>query len=1273
MRNLLAVFLLAGTSSAAIDNLRVVGTTPTQAVIAYTAPDTNACSFQVSQGNAIGNLVPDVDPTIFTGANQDNRPGSLSSGVYRIVVIGKRSSELATAGQYAGIRHYSRALQLNTVHTFQVTCDSGTATIPFQTATLYPGNTYPDPWFHDPSNPGDQPYPEELGTQSLWSFIDSLTGMYLQEVSTRGDVSRVWPYPPTNPIISAHNAGQPPCDTAGPWIHPCYAVAPQGWSVSPTPGNYASVGNSTAWMILPVDMNQSTYLGMWGGTSYDSGDVFNQVQVSLTGYVSSSNPAMQQIDVCLSLNAGASCATAILTMTLPQSSPGTVQKVGQADPTQFGIIPWLMDSNPRINRPEFQAHQGKVTVAGNALTWVSGDPFSTYWFTGGNSTIWLAATTQSDACNFSSYLPSPNATEYPLLSLVDGDHMTISGTPAAGTYYFCTHQSVVMIRRHAADSLSTAYVQAASVQVVNSGAGSETADGEYIACLNTMVSGGYFCNIGGLFWVNPTTGATSWFGTPQIPAKATGTDQWTGTGPCPNPVAAWDQTKSVPTWYCLMMDTNGKAVLIMAQYTGGVTPPAQPRQVGGQINGLTVTATDNYSVTYGGGQLVFTDITPSSLEQSITDQMAVFDPTFIPATFPNCPGPSGVVVQQGIALTTCMSQGQDTPGWYIAIDPGDGIPAHAGTPQGAHIFGATNSYSGPVLRWRGTHSIQDSGESPYFGFSANPYGQMINTTNAAIPASGVSCATYGGTAGNNCSLVQMNLYESSYEPYLQNPTAPFTGAPGELGPTLPGDTAAFGSKGGEVMTLVSKNYGGTQGLWVWQRGSNPTAIAGTSPATVFFIAGSVSQVKWIASTDPHGENPLVDKEATGGHGYAHAGSAAEAYSTGSMTCTNPFFSAYQTRLGNYPGLATAATTFVDANPTFGGACFGIALPNDTQQHPNPPGETAVPNEMLEAFDVRPQLGGSQAPPFTAVSGQLYLSTWGGVQDPDTLTNTNSSGLISKLNRKLVGTAAACGAHPLVDISGPGSLIDGTSANSYKYCVVRVNGECYSGSVLGQVYVNCPNVVVPSCSGNGIHGGSTMGMGSDICLFNAASTAQMAVQFHLGVNDAPSLQTRSLTSAIGRLRMTSGFANARLLPDNSWILFLADWLNLNGHDLWMGKMPAWQTDSVDRSKFIPLMVSVEPPVGAKINNAIVQFGYEEDGAPSALNCTSRNDVCIANAGSIGTPPFFYASENPAALACSTGCTIALPAIPQRVLYYRVVYRDASNNVLSIAPLQAIAAP
>jgi hypothetical protein len=329
--------------------------------------------------------------------------------------------------------------------------------------------------------------------------------------------------------------------------------------------------------------------------------------------------------------------------------------------------------------------------------------------------------------------------------------------------------------------------------------------------------------------------------------------------------------------------------------------------------------------------------------------------------------------------------------------------------------------------------------------------------------------------------------------------------------------------------------------------------------------------------------------------------------------------------------------------------------------------------MLEAFDVRPQLGGSQAPPFTAVSGQLYLSTWGGVQDPDTLTNTNSSGLISKLNRKLVGTAAACGAHPLVDISGPGSLIDGTSANSYKYCVVRVNGECYSGSVLGQVYVNCPNVVVPSCSGNGIHGGSTMGMGSDICLFNAASTAQMAVQFHLGVNDAPSLQTRSLTSAIGRLRMTSGFANARLLPDNSWILFLADWLNLNGHDLWMGKMPAWQTDSVDRSKFIPLMVSVEPPVGAKINNAIVQFGYEEDGAPSALNCTSRNDVCIANAGSIGTPPFFYASENPAGLACSTGCTIALPAIPQRVLYYRVVYRDASNNVLSIAPLQAIAAP
>jgi hypothetical protein len=60
-------------------------------------------------------------------------------------------------------------------------------------------------------------------------------------------------------------------------------------------------------------------------------------------------------------------------------------------------------------------------------------------------------------------------------------------------------------------------------------------------------------------------------------------------------------------------------------------------------------------------------------------------------------------------------------------------------------------------------------------------------------------------------------------------------------------------------------------------------------------------------------------------------------------------------------------------------------------------------------------------------------------------------------------------------------------------------------------------------------------------------------------------------------------------------------------------------------------------------------------------------------SSGTEPFYFASENPAGMACATGCSIAIPAISQRVLYYQVKYRSANNTVLSTGPVTAVIVP
>jgi hypothetical protein len=1246
-------------------SVQVLGTTATQGIIAYTAPDANPCTVQVSENSSLSPLVPDIDPTIFANSDLDNRVGSISNGTAREFVIGQRAAQLATAGLYAGIRHYSRALQAYTTHYGQVTCDSQTTTFSFTTTNIPLGNTYPDPWLNDPSNPGTQPFPEALGDGSS-SFIDPLTGMLLKEVSLRDAQDHIMTYPPNNPIITAHNAGQVPCDSAGPWNNPCYAVAAQGYGGN-NPANFASVGNSTSWLILPVDMNQGVDGGLYRGTSYQPyGVSLNQIAVTLTGYVTSPTSNLDQIDVCLSMNGGASCANQIQTIQLQTSS--STQTAGEVDTTKFGIIPWVLDSSPRINRPEVQAHEGTVSVSGNTLTWESGDVFSTYWFTGGNSVISLAASSQSDACNYSSYLPSTKATQYALTSLVDGNHMTVSGTPPSGTYYYCAHNFAVMVRRHQADASSTAYIQAAYLSTNDYlNPQSTFDDGGPTTCFNTLINGGFLCYYGGLFWVNPATGATSWLGSLSDQGKKSGANQWIGWGnPCSsNEGLIWDNSQTVPTGYCFARETSGKLALLKVTYTGPTTPPTQPQGVNSQMENLALTNTDDYSLYYGGGELTFTDVTPGSINETIFDQLAAFDPTFNPSLFTNCV-PTGTV-SNGIVASDCISQGQDSPGWFFAIAVGDSNPLHAGTSSGAHVIGAVNSYDGTLVRWRGIHGFSGTGDnSNYFRITTNGYGTMINSTHDAITATGTDCSAYGGTTGQQCSLIQMDLYQSSYEPYLQSPTSPFVGTPGELGNAASGDRAAVGSKNGEIMTLVAKNYGGVAGQWVWQRSASLAAITGAGQKTFYFQPSLQGAPYWDPSTDPHGLNMFIDTETVGGHGYARDGSESESYNTGSLLCSNQSFFAYQNRLGYYPALATAPMTYVNANPTFGGSCYGLGLPNDVQSHPNPGGALAAASGNMQGFDARPLVAESIALPFNLVSGQLYLSTWDGT-DPDNLKALNGYGLSFYLNRKLVSTAATAGSHPLIDISGPGSTISDQANDSYEYCVVRVAGECRSGSSAGQVYVNAPNVVTPSCVGNGVHGGANEGMGNDICIFNGSSPAQMIVQYGLTANDPTASSMRDLTTAIGGVRMTSGFANARLLPDSSWIFFEADYLDLTGMDIWMGKMPPYPSqDSYDRSTFIPVTLNATPPSGEGITNAIVQFGYQEYNG----NCTTRNDPCIANQSSVSsTDPFYYSSENPSGMPCSSGCTIVVPGLPQHVLYYQIQYRNNSNQIVQTVSQQA----
>ena len=56
----------------------------------------------------------------------------------------------------------------------------------------------------------------------------------------------------------------------------------------------------------------------------------------------------------------------------------------------------------------------------------------------------------------------------------------------------------------------------------------------------------------------------------------------------------------------------------------------------------------------------------------------------------------------------------------------------------------------------------------------------------------------------------------------------------------------------------------------------------------------------------------------------------------------------------------------------------------------------------------------------------------------------------------------------------------------------------------------------------------------------------------------------------------------------------------------------------------------------------------------------------------TTPFYWASESYSG-ARGAPWTIAIPSVPQRVVYYRLKYRDATNRTIQTGPTEVLVAP
>jgi hypothetical protein len=92
------------------------------------------------------------------------------------------------------------------------------------------------------------------------------------------------------------------------------------------------------------------------------------------------------------------------------------------------------------------------------------------------------------------------------------------------------------------------------------------------------------------------------------------------------------------------------------------------------------------------------------------------------------------------------------------------------------------------------------------------------------------------------------------------------------------------------------------------------------------------------------------------------------------------------------------------------------------------------------------------------------------------------------------------------------------------------------------------------------------------------------------------------------------------------------------------------------------------VGDQIRGA---FGYGENGDPSKFYCTTRQETCGTSGAATPLNAFVFAGETQNKTPCNANCSVSIPAIPGRIVFYQI---ERSNGAdVRLGPIQAISVP
>jgi len=1194
----------------------------------------NATAGTAAGGN-VGVLVDDVNPALFSGADQDSRPGNITAGQMlaagqspstaapagrtRTFVIGLRNAQFASDGD----RH-SRALQANARHHFTLTCGTQSFDQEFRTQNVPLGDTHNEGPLADRANPGQYSYPGVQWSNPSQALIDPLTGLRsVRATSPVGTPST------TQNFVTA-------IDIQSAWQNPAAPLS----NTSATASFTGPCSSGTCPLFLRADS-----LTLYGGSVYASqGSSLDWVTVTINK-ASISNPGCSGDDcmvvACLTVN-GVTCTSGTQQATLT----GTPASYTFGSQALMNL--WQGSGQPAIIRPDVSLATGTVsyTAATKQVTLVSGNPFSIKWTAGSSINI--------------------GGAQFTLSSVQSERQLTLSAGPVSNqssVTYSANNFGVLIWKKTAtADRISIGYTTFQYGATVMPGWGAAP-EYEQDCSPNVNVGGkaGYNCFVSQeLYWVAADGSDLRDLG--QVALAPTANGSWPGYQVCGQSGVAYQfDPQNGDTWYCsvfLFFDQQRLSVL-KVQYMG-----AHSRYTPGQILPLCAQGVSQPC-------LQVTVMQPNK-SQSVSQAGPAFNPDFAASGYPVFSLAWGGISSDGDMEFYTRSTGQDSPGWLFIFTIGDGTPTGT-TPNSFHMVAAAASYRTPPLTWCTIHATVPAEAGWAFIASNNlgiygPASYTMSLTSAPLTPNvggggGLSVCPPNpfGVTGTVCTTITVNGPPTApggplTPTFLQNMQV------GDLLQVAACSTCSADLEVFRVVAVASPTQMTVQRGYLYSIGSH----AGT---TLYPVCGTQNIQDsrtgvWNYRADPYGTNAngqtmIVDTTILNGHTFTGNGIYITAggfpYNLGPL-CPIALLTASgacnQVRFGNVATAIQSPANAIAINPAFAGA-FGIGSPNEVDTHPGPCFNGGC-------MDARPMDGGAFGTlnPFTQVSGQLWEST----------------GAQSILNRKLLTTMAYVGRFALVDVSGTGSLIGSGPQDSYKYCYVWVAGECQPGSSIGTVYVNAPYVSYPSCSYPGV--AQQADDTNAICIGSLGAYTGNIVQYGVNQHDLMGAGFRRLGPNYSKWNQQDVFWNVAVTPNSGLIESWVRWLDGVAHEDLITIFPPYPAqDGVARNTFIPVPVVVDPPPGNGVQSAIVEFGYAENGDPGSYFCTSRQEACVAASGSVNTvtPFYFQQSESYSGVPCATGCTITIPAFSQRAVYYRWQYLGASGQVVESSKVHVVLTP